>query len=84
MQGYRAGLGVWGQGALASAGPRCRHAGMPKRLVNCYILSADINLEYEKSQVRGGEGRGGRALSSSQHAGNGLWVACSVVANLLG
>lgn len=33
-----------------------RHAGMPKRLENCYILSANISLEYEKSEVRGGGG----------------------------
>lgn len=33
-----------------------RHQGMPKRLENCYILTCNISLEYEKSEVstRGG------------------------------
>lgn len=28
-----------------------RHAGMPKRLENCFVLTANISLEYEKSEV---------------------------------
>jgi len=31
-----------------------RHVGMPKRLENCFILSANISLEYEKSEVNSG------------------------------
>eukprot|EP01002_Notosolenus_urceolatus_P015904 NODE_904_length_1707_cov_74.579614_g737_i0.p2 GENE.NODE_904_length_1707_cov_74.579614_g737_i0~~NODE_904_length_1707_cov_74.579614_g737_i0.p2 ORF type:complete len:388 (+),score=144.74 NODE_904_length_1707_cov_74.579614_g737_i0:502-1665(+) len=28
-----------------------RHASMPKRLENCYILTCNVTLEYEKSEV---------------------------------
>ena len=28
-----------------------RHPDMPKRLENCHILSCNISLEYEKSEV---------------------------------
>eukprot|EP00198_Chlamydomonas_reinhardtii_P005174 XP_001694510.1 T-complex protein, zeta subunit [Chlamydomonas reinhardtii] len=31
-----------------------RHPDMPKRLENCYILSCNISLEYEKSEVNSG------------------------------
>lgn len=31
-----------------------RHAGMPKRLENCFVLTANISLEYEKSEVNSG------------------------------
>lgn len=31
-----------------------RHPDMPKRLENCFILSANISLEYEKSEVASG------------------------------
>ena len=31
-----------------------RHVGMPKRLENCFILSANVSLEYEKSEVNSG------------------------------
>jgi hypothetical protein len=41
-----------------------RHPDMPKRLENCFVLSCNISLEYEKSEVRRqqgllGEGVGG-------------------------
>lgn len=28
-----------------------RHAGMPQRLEKCYILTANVSLEYEKTEV---------------------------------
>jgi T-complex protein 1 subunit zeta len=31
-----------------------RHPDMPKHLENCFILTANISLEYEKSEVRRG------------------------------
>jgi T-complex protein 1 subunit zeta len=31
-----------------------RHPDMPKRLENCYILTANISLEYEKAEVNAG------------------------------
>jgi len=31
-----------------------RHADMPKRLENCYILTCNVSLEYEKSEVNAG------------------------------
>lgn len=31
-----------------------RHPNMPKRLANCYILTCNISLEYEKSEVNAG------------------------------
>jgi TCP-1/cpn60 chaperonin family len=31
-----------------------RHPDMPKRLENCFILSANISMEYEKSEVASG------------------------------
>ena len=31
-----------------------RHPDMPKRLDNCFILSANISMEYEKSEVASG------------------------------
>ncbi|KAG1669874.1 hypothetical protein FOA52_012463 [Chlamydomonas sp. UWO 241] len=31
-----------------------RHAGMPRRLENCFILTANVSLEYEKSEVNSG------------------------------
>lgn len=31
-----------------------RHAGMPKRLENCYILTCNVSLEYEKTEVNSG------------------------------
>lgn len=31
-----------------------RHAGMPRRLENCFVLTANVSLEYEKSEVNSG------------------------------
>lgn len=31
-----------------------RHPGMPKRLENCFILTCNVSLEYEKSEVNSG------------------------------
>lgn len=31
-----------------------RHPNMPKRLKNCYVLTCNISLEYEKSEVNSG------------------------------
>lgn len=31
-----------------------RHPDMPKRLENCYILTCNISMEYEKSEVNSG------------------------------
>lgn len=31
-----------------------RHPDMPKRLEDCYILTCNIGLEYEKSEVNSG------------------------------
>jgi len=31
-----------------------RHPDMPKRLTNCYILTLNVSLEYEKSEVNAG------------------------------
>jgi T-complex protein 1 subunit zeta len=31
-----------------------RHGDMPKRLENCYILTCNVSLEYEKSEVNAG------------------------------
>jgi T-complex protein 1 subunit zeta len=31
-----------------------RHPDMPKRLENCFILTCNISLEYEKSEVNSG------------------------------
>ena len=31
-----------------------RHPDMPKRLENCYILTCNVSLEYEKSEVNSG------------------------------
>merc|ERR1711972_17597 len=31
-----------------------RHPDMPKRLENCYILTLNVSLEYEKSEVNAG------------------------------
>lgn len=31
-----------------------RHPDMPKRLTNCYILTCNVSLEYEKSEVSAG------------------------------
>ena len=31
-----------------------RHPDMPRRLENCYILTCNISLEYEKSEVNSG------------------------------
>ncbi|KAF8821781.1 putative TCP-1 chaperonin [Cardiosporidium cionae] len=32
----------------------CRHPDMPKSLRNCYILTCNVSLEYEKSEVNSG------------------------------
>ncbi|XP_026191194.1 T-complex protein 1 subunit zeta 1 [Cyclospora cayetanensis] len=32
----------------------CRHPDMPKHLKNCYILTCNVSLEYEKSEVNAG------------------------------
>ncbi len=32
----------------------CRHPDMPKRLKNCYILTCNVSLEHEKSEVQSG------------------------------
>ncbi|KAL8427399.1 hypothetical protein Efla_006430 [Eimeria flavescens] len=32
----------------------CRHPDMPKQLKNCYILTCNVSLEYEKSEVNAG------------------------------
>ena len=31
-----------------------RHANMPKKLLNCYILTFNVSLEYEKTEVNSG------------------------------
>merc|ERR1712226_841659 len=31
-----------------------RHPDMPKRLENCYILTCNVSLEYEKSEINAG------------------------------
>lgn len=31
-----------------------RHPGMPRRLENCYILTCNISLEFEKSEINSG------------------------------
>jgi T-complex protein 1 subunit zeta len=31
-----------------------RHANMPKSLKNCYILTCNVSLEYEKTEVHSG------------------------------
>ena len=31
-----------------------RHANMPKKLENCYILTCNVSLEYEKTEVNSG------------------------------
>lgn len=31
-----------------------RHPGMPSRLENCYILTCNISLEFEKSEINAG------------------------------
>jgi T-complex protein 1 subunit zeta len=31
-----------------------RHANMPEKLKNCYILTANFSLEYEKTEVHSG------------------------------
>ena len=31
-----------------------RHPDMPKRLENCYILTCNVSLEYEKTEVNSG------------------------------
>jgi T-complex protein 1 subunit zeta len=31
-----------------------RHANMPEKLKNCYILTANVSLEYEKTEVHSG------------------------------
>ena len=31
-----------------------RHPDMPKRLENCFILTANVSLEYEKTEMKGG------------------------------
>lgn len=31
-----------------------RHANMPKRLENVYILTCNVSLEYEKTEVHSG------------------------------
>ena len=32
----------------------CRHPDMPKHLKNCFILTCNVSLEYEKSEVNAG------------------------------
>lgn len=32
----------------------CRHPDMPKRLANAYILTCNVSMEYEKSEVNSG------------------------------
>ena len=32
----------------------CRHPDMPKMLKNCYILTLNVSLEYEKTEVNSG------------------------------
>ena len=32
----------------------CRHPDMPKMLKNCYILTLNVSLEYEKTEVSSG------------------------------
>lgn len=32
----------------------CRHPDMPKRLTNAYILTCNVSMEYEKSEVNSG------------------------------
>lgn len=32
----------------------CRHPDMPKRLKNCFILTCNVSLEHEKSEVQSG------------------------------
>ncbi|KAJ6636550.1 T-complex protein 1 subunit zeta [Pseudolycoriella hygida] len=32
----------------------CRHPDMPRQLNNCYILTCNVSLEYEKSEVNSG------------------------------
>jgi hypothetical protein len=56
-----------------------RHPDMPKRLEGCFVLNANISLEYEKSEVRcavlccacwglcmGGKGPGPAATSGTR------------------
>ena len=31
-----------------------RHENMPKRINNCYILTCNVSLEYEKTEVHSG------------------------------
>ena len=31
-----------------------RHPDMPKRLENCFILTCNVSLEYEKSEINSG------------------------------
>jgi len=31
-----------------------RHEGMPTRLENCYIMTLNVSLEYEKTEVHSG------------------------------
>lgn len=47
-----------------------RHPGMPKRLENCFILTCNISLEYEKSEVSKVAGSGILALLIASSA---LW-----------
>ena len=44
-----------------------RHPDMPKRLENCYILTCNVSLEYEKSEVNSGGFRVLAACSSCCH-----------------
>lgn len=32
----------------------CRHPDMPKKLTNAYILTCNVSMEYEKSEVNSG------------------------------
>eukprot|EP00955_Chlamydomonas_euryale_P100108 365259-Chlamydomonas_euryale.AAC.14 len=40
--------------SLPPARPAARLPGMPKRLENCFVLTANVSLEYEKSEVNSG------------------------------
>ena len=51
-----------------------RHPDMPKRLERCHILTCNLSLEYERSEVSQGNRVGGVGGGVLLVQGQGLWV----------
>ena len=54
-----------------------RHPDMPKRLTNCYVLTCNVSLEYEKSEVRASWYNGQSSTGTLQSSGTVRWTGAT-------